>query len=206
MTGTSASDPGAATHGASESLSTVDLLWIPLGAGTSVPTVRWSGRAYEALVSARERRERLDLYHAALELSVDGDHYVVEMTPAWGPAHQPHAVASGPVGMRPLGRFPLFRYEVHCTRDGVIPDRDHAVTVHRVSQAEEIARRALALAPRVPTATWGRDELGTGEMWNSNSVVAWVLSRAGAVTADLAPPAGGRAPGWRGGLEVAERR
>jgi hypothetical protein len=37
----------------------------------------------------------------------------------------------------------------------------------------------LALVPRVPTVTWGRDELAADEMWNSNSVVRWLLARSG---------------------------
>jgi len=51
----------------------------------------------------------------------------------------------------------------------------------------------------------GRDELGTGEMWNSNSLVAWVLEVAGVSTAAIRPPPGGRAPGWDAGLAVARR-
>jgi hypothetical protein len=52
---------------------------------------------------------------------------------------------------------------------------------------------------------WGRDELGTGEMWNSNSVIAWVITSSGMETESIRLPAGGRAPGWRAGLEVARR-
>src|SRR4051812_40138012 len=42
-----------------------------------------------------------------------------------------------------------------------------------------VARRLLELVPDVPTATWGRDELRTGQMWNSNAVVSWLIIRAG---------------------------
>ena len=59
--------------------------------------------------------------------------------------------------------------------------------------------------PDVPTATWGRDEQRTGEMWNSNSLVAWLLARSGHDTDAIAPPAHGRAPGWFAGLSVAAR-
>ena len=31
----------------------------------------------------------------------------------------------------------------------------------------------------MPTLAWGRDGLNVGEMWNSNSVIAWVLVRSG---------------------------
>jgi len=183
----------------------VDLLWIPLGAGSAVPVVRCNGRMYEALVARRERRERLDLYHAALEVGVDGARFVVEMTPAWGSGHSAEGVVvSGPVGLRVLGRSRLFRYEVHCRRGGVIPDRDHAVGGPRVLTSDEgVARRVLDLAPTFPTAVWGRDELGAGEMWNSNSLVAWLLASAGLPARDLTPPPNGRAPGWAAGLAVA---
>ena len=53
--------------------------------------------------------------------------------------------------------------------------------------------------------TWGRDELGTGDMWNSNSLVAWLLARSGHEVSGLEPPGGGRAPGWSAGLVVAGR-
>jgi hypothetical protein len=185
--------------------SRVDLLWIPLGAGSTFPVVRWNGRMYEALVARRERRSPLDLYHAALEVRASGTRFVIEMTPAWGASHNAEgAVASGPVGARILGRSRLFRYEVHCWRDGVIPDRDFAVGGPQVLTGDDdVARRILDLAPTFPTATWGRDELRTGDMWNSNSLIAWLLSCAGIPAGDLALPPRGRAPGWAAGLAVA---
>jgi hypothetical protein len=63
----------------------------------------------------------------------------------------------------------------------------------------------LELVPSVPTPTWGRDELRTGEMWNSNSLVSWLLARAGLEADPLSPPSDGRAPGWEAGLVVARR-
>lgn len=186
--------------------SAVDLLWIPLGAGTSLPTVRVSGWVYEAIAAAREHRRRLALYHAAMEVRLGNDVHVLEMTPAWGPAHQPGAaVTGGAVGARVLGRSRLFRYEVHCSTRATIPDREHAVrTVHVAEGDDALARRVVDLAPYVPGSTWGRDEARTGEMWNSNSVVAWLLARAGADLSTVSPPHGGRAPGWDAGLVVAE--
>jgi hypothetical protein len=53
---------------------------------------------------------------------------------------------------------------------------------------------------------WGRDELGLGEMWNSNSVVSYLLARSGVDLAPIAPPAGGRAPGWEVGIKVGQSR
>jgi hypothetical protein len=64
----------------------------------------------------------------------------------------------------------------------------------------------LDAVPRVPIPVWGRDELGTGEMWNSNSVIAWVIARSGMEAASIQPPNRGRAPGWRAGLVVAHRQ
>jgi len=49
----------------------------------------------------------------------------------------------------------------------------------RVSSELALARRVLELVEEVPTPVWGRDELGTGEMWNSNSLISWLLARSG---------------------------
>jgi hypothetical protein len=68
-----------------------------------------------------------------------------------------------------------------------------------------IARRLLDLAPRIPSPVWGRDELGTGDMWNSNSVVSWLVTASGLDVASIRPPAGGRAPGWSAGIVTARR-
>jgi hypothetical protein len=69
----------------------------------------------------------------------------------------------------------------------------------------DIARRVLRLAPEVPTPVWGRDELRTGELWNSNSVVSWLITRAGLDPSAVPLPAGGRAPGWDAGIAAARR-
>jgi hypothetical protein len=42
-------------------------------------------------------------------------------------------------------------------------------------------------------------------MWNSNSMVAWLIATAGVPTGSLRPPDHGRAPGWDAGLRVAGR-
>ena len=34
-------------------------------------------------------------------------------------------------------------------------------------------------------------------MWNSNSVIAWLLASSGLPMDEIGPPAGGRAPGWK---------
>ena len=65
----------------------------------------------------------------------------------------------------------------------------------RVIDDSLVAQRILEHLPTIPTPVWGRDELRTGEMWNSNSVISWVLARSGVDCAALELPAGGRAPG-----------
>ena len=115
-------------------------------------------------------------------------------------------VAEGAVGSRWAGRFRIFRYEIRVWRDGQIPDVDEAVdSPRRLTNDESRARRVLEVVAQVPTPVWGRDDLGTGEMWNSNSVIAWVIASSGIEAEPIQPPAGGRAPGWHAGLEVARR-
>lgn len=184
----------------------VDLWWLPLGAGGHV--VRLNGRVYEALVARREHRPALDLYHSALEVTVDGTRHVVEVAPVWsGDRTADRGVTcSGPVGLRVLGRSALFRYEVRCWAGGSIPDADAAVdSPLRLSEDAARAARVLRLVPQLPALTWGRDELRAGEMWNSNSVVSWLLARSGHDPASVALPRGGRAPGWAAGLVAAAR-
>jgi hypothetical protein len=67
------------------------------------------------------------------------------------------------------------------------------------------AQKILDLLPQVPPLTWGRDEAGTGEMWNSNSLISWVLQRTGIRADNIEPPNEGRAPGWAAGIVVATR-
>jgi hypothetical protein len=186
-------------------LAAVELYWIPLGAGGHC--VRGSGRVYEAIAAARGHRRRRDLYHAALVVALGGDRYSVELAPSPDAREASRGVvAMGAVGSRRLGRLRVFRYEVRCGRGGSIPDLGAAVGGPRVLTGDAgVARRLLDLVPAVPTPVWGRDELAAGEMWNSNSVVAWLIAGAGLPVAELGPPARGRAPGWDAGLEVARR-
>lgn len=183
----------------------VDLIWLPLGAGGH--SVRLNGKVYEAMVSAVERRRRHDLYHSALEVRVPDGRYTIESAPVPNTrGHERGVVAGGPVGARWAGRLRIFRYEIRCWRDGVIPDLDEAVESPQTLTADEAtARRLLRLAPRVPTPVWGRDELKAGEMWNSNSIVSWLLVMSGIQEGSVAMPRGGRAPGWDSGIVVARR-
>lgn len=185
----------------------VDLYWIPLGAGAVLPVVRWSGRTYEALAARRGRREKLDLYHAAMEIWLDDRRFTLEMAPAWGRSHGgPGVVDTGPVGLRLLGRSRLFRYEVRRWRDGEIPDLAHAVGhAQRVCADASRAQAVYDAVAEVPMLTWGRDDLGTGDMWNSNSLVSWCLARGGADLDAVRFPDHGRAPGWAAGSLAAQR-
>ena len=184
----------------------VDLYWLPLGAGGRV--VRFNGRVYEAVAARAGRRSPCDLYHSALEVHTAADRFVIEVTPVIDTHGELRGVVGeGPVGSRWARRLRIFRYEIRCWRDGRIPDIDEAVGgPRRLSAGEDDRARALIdLVPLVPREVWGRDHLGTGEMWNSNSVVSWLIARSGIDADAIAPPPGGRAPGWRAGLVVARR-
>jgi hypothetical protein len=183
----------------------VDLYWLPLGAGGNF--VRLNGRIYEAIKARLDRRKPCDLYHSGLEVVVPEGRFVIEMTPVYdGNGRDRGVVAEGAVGGRWAGRFRIFRYELRRWKDGSIPDVDEAVdSPQALSDDIEEARRVLQLAAQVPTLVWGRDEAKAGEMWNSNSLISWMLEQAGLITDAVRPPAGGRAPGWDAGIVVAHR-
>jgi hypothetical protein len=184
----------------------VDLFWLPLGAGGHV--VRWNGRLYEWFCARHEHRAPADLYHSGLMLHFDEVSYAVEMGPAWNMSEPDRGVlVEGPVGSRRLGRFRALRYELRCWREGFIPDVAEAVdSPVRVTEDPPKVEAVLQVLGEVPPLTWGRDELEAGDMWNSNSAVAWALARTGHDMARLQPPAGGRAPGWQAGLVLAQRQ
>jgi hypothetical protein len=163
---------------------------------------------YEAVRALLERRRRLALYHCALDVRVPEGRFVIELTPVPDGNGGTRGVAGeGPVGSRWLGRFRLSRYEMRCWRDGIIPDLDQAVaSPQRLTDDPRLAHRLLSLVGSAPRPIWGRDELGTGEMWNSNSVISWLISRSGLPVGLATPPAWGRAPGWNAGLVVARRQ
>jgi hypothetical protein len=201
-TGTQASEP--TTHIGSPSAA-VDLYWIPLGAGQHV--VRWSGKLFEAISARLQRRSPCELYHSALMVFVPQGRFVIEQTPI-PDVHGDRrgVVLEGAVGTRLARRFRHFRYEIRRWRDGVIPDLAAAVSSPvRVASDLAQASQILDLAPSLPPLVWGRDERHTGEMWNSNAVISWLLVRAGIDAGEIAPPPRGRAPGWRAGVLIAAR-
>jgi len=183
----------------------VDLYWLPLGAGGQ--SVRLNGRVFEAVVARIERRDRCDLYHSALEVRVPEARYVIEQAPIRpNERAERGVVAEGAVGAHAAGRLRLFRYEIRCWPGGVIPDIDEAVdSPQRLTNDLRHAQRVLEVVRAVPTPVWGRDELCAGEMWNSNSIIAWVIVRSGLDINLVRLPARGRAPGWHAGLVVATR-
>src|SRR5438876_9313044 len=166
------------------SRASIDLYWLPLRAATAS-----------------------DLYHSALEVRVPEGRFVIEQAPMRaGDGAERGVVAAGAVGSRRAGHLRIFRYELRRWRDGVIADVAEAVeSPQRLSDDPQRARGLLALVPAVPTPVWGRDELSAGEMWNSNSIIAWLVARAGLDADAIVPPKGGRAPGWNAGLLVARR-
>ncbi|HRJ06226.1 MAG TPA: hypothetical protein PK096_04440 [Candidatus Saccharibacteria bacterium] len=185
--------------------SSAELYWIPLGAGAHI--VRFSGKAFEAIAAKIHHRSREKLYHSALQLFTPNGRYTIEQAPVVNKdVSERGVVAEGPVGMRILGGLAIFRYEVRCWKEGNIPDLDTAAgqpTV--VTRNEEQIDKILKGIVDVPTPVWGRDELHTGEMWNSNSVISWVLEQSGIDASTFRPPDGGRAPGWQAGIKVAHR-
>jgi hypothetical protein len=191
------------TDGTVRPSASVDLYWIPVGAGQHV--VRLSGRLFEAISARVQRRRSCDLYHSALVIVAPEGHFVIEQAPVIDlHGDRRGVVVEGPVGSRLAGRFRLFRYEIRRWQDGVIPDLTEAVSSPaRVTCDPVRASRILDLAPSVPALVWGRDEGQTGDMWNSNSVISWLLACAGLDPGGIQPPSGGRAPGWRAGIVMA---
>jgi hypothetical protein len=183
----------------------IDLYWLPLGAGGH--SVRWNGRVFEWFAARLAHRHRCDLYHSALEVQVPEGRFVIEQAPAWSERSERGVVAEGAVGARAAGRLRLFRYEIRCWRDGVIPDVAEAVeSPKHLSNDAGRARELLDLVRQVPTPVWGRDELRTGEMWNSNSLISWLITRSSLDVDAIHPPTGGRAPGWHAGVVIARRQ
>ena len=156
-------------------VASTELVWLPLGAGGH--SVRLNGKIYEAAAAWIERRPRRCLYHSALAVVVPEGRFAIEMAPVRDADGGHRGVVVRRCRRQPvrLARLQIFRYEIRRWRGGVIPDIDEAVGSPRLlSDDLRLARRLLELVPAVPTPVWGRDELGAGEMWNSNSLVSWL--------------------------------
>jgi hypothetical protein len=184
----------------------LDLYWIPVGAGT--PVVRVSVGIFEAISALVERRKRCTLFHAALIATGESGTVAVEVAPtpdAFGRRDR-GVVAVGTVGLSWLHRLRAFRYEVRRWPNGTIPDLAQAVASPMLlTEDDHLVQRCLELVAEVPTPVWGRDELRLGEMWNSNSVIAWVLAQVDLLPSAPLPPGLARAPGWDAGIRAAER-
>lgn len=143
---------------------TVDLYWIPLGAGAHV--VKLSGALFEAISALRQRRKRCALYHSALVVHVPEGRYVIEQAPVPDrDGDRRGVVAGGSVGVTWARQFRLGRYEIRRWQGGTIPDIAEAVASPvRISSDLAIAQRVLDVLPSIPTPVWGRDDAGTGEM------------------------------------------
>jgi hypothetical protein len=184
----------------------VDLYWLPLGAGGH--SVRLNGRVYETVAARLGHGPTRNLYHSALVVHVLEGRFVIEQAPVRDAnGAERGVVAEGAVGARWAWRFRIFRYEVRRWRDGVIPDVAEAVgSPQRLTGDPHQAQRLLDLVPSVPTPVWGRDEFGVGEMWNSNSIISWLIASSGIAAEAIPLPTGGRAPGWDAGIAVAHRQ
>src|SRR5919198_4102730 len=177
---------------ATERRAAVDLYWLPLGAGGHF--VRMNGRIYEALSAWSGKRPRRDLYHSALIVTVPAGAFVIEQS--WpipsGDKDRRGVVSEGPVGTQRARSLRFLRYEIRRWRDGVIADLGEAVaSPQRLTDDVTVAERLLELVPAVPTPVWGRDESGAGEMWNSNSLISWLIAHSGLDVETVHSPVGG---------------
>jgi hypothetical protein len=159
------------------------------------------------LVARLERRSAKDLYHSALIVRAPEGEFVIEQAPVRDSEGASRGVvAEGVVGSRWASSLRIFRYEIRCWPDGVIPDIGEAVaSPQHLTDDPLAAQRVLDLISEVPTPVWGRDELGAGEMWNSNSLTSWLIERSGIGVEEVRLPPNGRAPGWQAGIVVARR-
>ena len=116
----------------------IDLYWIPLGAGAHV--VRVTGKLFEAISAGVGRRTRCDLYHSALVVSIPDGLFVIEQAPVpdlYGA--QRGVVAQGAVGTRWAGRFRILRYEIRRWRDGRRGGSSPSAKAHPVAPQPTVA-------------------------------------------------------------------
>jgi hypothetical protein len=183
----------------------VKLYWVPLGARQRSLSV--SGKVFEAISALVHRRSRCDMYHSAVEIVLPDGRYVIELT-AVPDLHgsQRGVVGEGPVGSRWAGHVRRLRYEIRCGPNGVLSGANLPSSAPvRMTADTASAERVLEMVPGVPHLAWGRDEIHAGDIWNSNSVVSWLLDSSGIDVGGVETPAVGRAPGWQAGLTAARR-
>jgi hypothetical protein len=100
-----------------------------------------------------------------LEVRVPEAVYVIEQAPIRpSDGAERGVVAERAVGAQAAGRLKLFRYEIRCWRDGVIPDIDEAVdSPQRLTNDLRLAQRVLEAVRAVPTPVWGRMSCAQGK-------------------------------------------
>ena len=185
----------------------VDLFWLPLGAGGY--SVRLNGRVFEAVAARVQHRSARDLYHAALEfrLPLVGGSSSSRHPSRTRTASERGVVVEGPVGARWAGRVRSVPVRSSPLARGRDPRRSGGRRQSAAAQPpiRSSHKRSGTTYRKLPTPVWGRDELRTGEMWNSNSIISWLITRSGLRVESIRPPTGGRAPGWHAGIVVARR-
>ena len=177
----------------------VELYWIPLGAGGHC--VRFNGRIFEALDAARRapsalrplpRGARRPARRPALHDRARRRRRTPTRRAAASSAPAPSAAATSAGCACFATRFAAGE-----------ADRSPTWTTRsagrcRLTTDPGVARRLLDLVAAVPRPVWGRDELDAGEMWNSNSVIAWLVATAGLPADELEPAAAGQGAGLEG--------
>jgi hypothetical protein len=150
--------------------------------------------------------DRRDLYHSVDEVRSRSGRFVIEMGPAVDDALSSRGVvARGAVGASWAAALRPFRYEIRCWGGGISAFA-YAVESRRLTENGDVAEHIPGIVRGVPTPLWGRDQLRAGEMWTCNSVISWLIARAGLDPDDSnRPPHGGRAPGWQAGSVVGRR-
>jgi hypothetical protein len=164
-------------------------------------------KGWERLRALKAGRSPRELLHVALEVQLDSStKFVIELVPAgFGPARtSTGVVGNGPILSRALGWMRMFQYEIRRWKNGVVEAKDKST---RPPSTYVITRdQALQIidgASRAPRHPWGQDVLGNGDMWNSNSLVSFVLVSAGMDPAAIEPPASADWPGWDTGVALA---
>ena len=184
--------------------STVELFWLPVGAGTHFQ--RASLVAYDWCLSHIARRPRAAFVHAALKVKLEGRTFTLELMPV--PAHQNVApLLTGPVGISIAGRLRLFRYQLVCRETDSLPDEGWAINSPvLLSTDAAFGKRLMALAPLVPANVWVAGRPAPRRCGHLIRPSRWLLHRTGLDAAALQRPPGTQAPGWAAGIQVAEGR